>query len=157
MWLALWLAVLPPSTLVEEVTCTEIAFSQSAERRDLEAFEAFLHPDARFVSGGVHRGPRAIVDAWSVFFEPGGVSIRWRPEHVEVSEDGALALSRGPFRTVRVGPDGKRHEEWGRFISVWRRGEDGRWRVQFDTGADRGMTPSEEVRRILEAESTCES
>lgn len=144
------------SDVVARVTCTEIAFSQSAERRDRDGFAEFLHPDARFVSSEVSRGPAAILVAWSRYFDPDGPSIRWRPEHVEVNEEGTLALSRGVYRTVQMDDNGERQEVWGRFISVWRRGDDGRWLIQFDTGADHGMTPSDDERRTLETETQCD-
>ena len=74
---------------------------------------------------------------------------------VEVTEDGLLALSRGPFRTVQIDEDGNSVETWGHFNSVWQRGEDGHWRVLFDVGGDVGMTPTDEEIAALEAEPDC--
>jgi len=108
------------------------------------------------VSSEVSRGPSAILATWSRYFEPDGPNIRWRPEHVEVNEEGSLALSRGVYRTVRMDDNGERQEVWGRFMSVWRRGGDGRWLGQLDTGAEHGMTPSDDARRILEAGTHCD-
>jgi ketosteroid isomerase-like protein len=58
----------------------------------------------------------------------------WRPELVELSADGTLGLTRGPW-TLRVRrPDGTDVVETGIFNSVWRRQADGSWRVLFDAG-----------------------
>lgn len=159
MWMFLVMTTIQGSSsvsdVVAKVTCAEIAFSQSVERRDREAFASFLHPDARFISGRVSRGADAVAEAWSGYFKPDGPRIRWRPEIVEVNEEGTIALSRGPYRIVEIDANGQRNERWGSFISVWVLGNDGRWRVHFDTGANHGMTPSHEIRQLLEADSSC--
>ena len=144
-----------PEDLRQEVICAETGFSRSAEARDREAFLSFLHADARFVSGRVSRGREAVLDAWSSILTGTGPAIRWRPMIVEVTEDGLLALSRGPFRTVQIDEDGNSVETWGHFNSVWQRGEDGRWRVLFDVGGDVGMTPTDEEIAALAAEPDC--
>lgn len=162
MMLRLALVVFAPSLLVQHtgeeavVACTESRFSDAAESRDRDGFAAFLHPDARFVTDTVSRGPAEVLRSWAIYFDPKGPTIRWRPESVEVSDDGTLALSRGPFRIVGNHPQRGPFEQWGSFISIWRRGESGEWRVQFDTGADLGMEPTEAQRKLLESSALCE-
>jgi len=121
-----------------EVACTELAFGQSAERRDLETFAGFLDPDARFTGGDVLRGPEAITEGWSAFFDPQGPLIRWAPDSVEVLGSGDLALSQGPYEIHSTGTDGSKTLRVGRFMSVWRRGGQGSWSIVFDGG-----TPSQ--------------
>lgn len=160
-WIFLGLTLLAPSqqsgpTSEASVGCTEARFSDAAEHRNRDRFASFLHPDARFVTGVVSRGPEQILQSWAGYFADDGPSIRWRPETVELSEAGDLALSRGPFRIVTTEPSGRRNEQWGTFISVWRLGDDGNWRVQFDTGADLGLEPSDAQRELLESSSPCD-
>ena len=142
--------------LREEVICAETGFSRAAEARDPDAFRDYLHPDARFVSGGIARGAEAVLAAWSGILSANGPSIRWRPSVVEVTEGGTLALSRGPYRMVRTDADGDEIVTWGHFNSIWQRGEDGRWRVLFDVGGDAGMTPTTEEVDVLEGEPDCD-
>ena len=78
---------------IREVRCREIGFSQAAELQDMDAFRSFIDADARFVSNSVLRGVDDIAAAWSVFFGEDSPSIKWRPQVVEVLEDGRLALS----------------------------------------------------------------
>ena len=140
---------------VDEVRCREIGFSQSAERQDLDAFRSFIDADARFVSASVLRGPDAITEAWTVFFSDGGPTIKWRPQIVEVLENGRLALSRGPFRVIAPGENGETVEQWGTFNSIWRLHDDGEWRVVFDAGSPAAAAPDDATRAILEAEDDC--
>lgn len=141
--------------LRQQVICAETGFSRAAEANDPEAFIAFVDPDARFVAGRVARGKEAIAEAWSVLLSADGPSIRWRPAVVEVVDDGTLALSRGPYRIVAVDEEGERVESWGHFNSVWRRDQDGEWKVLFDAGGDAGMTPTVEEIAVLEGEPSC--
>jgi ketosteroid isomerase-like protein len=141
--------------LRQQVICAEMAFSRTAERRDLDAFLEFVDPDARFGTLRMARGHEEIARDWANVFEEDGPRMRWRSQIVEVSADGNLAISRGPFRSLRRGEDGQQLESWGHFISTWRRGVDGKWRVLFDTGADFGMQPSDEQIDILESDPDC--
>jgi ketosteroid isomerase-like protein len=139
----------------QEVVCAETGFSRAAEARDKDKFLSFVDPDARFISGRVARGRDEIGKAWGPVLSPDGPAMRWRPAFVEVTSDGNLAISRGPYRSRRVGEDGTEIESWGHFISTWRRNADGEWQVVFDSGGDSGMTPTEEEIKILEAEPDC--
>lgn len=138
------------------VTCAEIDFSLAVEHRDREAFAALIHPDARFVGGGVHRGRQAVVDAWAPFFEEDGPKLTWRPMIVEVLASGDLALSRGPYRLQTVDEDGTLVEQWGTFNSTWQRQPDGRWQVVFDAGSPApGDFPPEIRLLVLEPAGAC--
>jgi ketosteroid isomerase-like protein len=138
-----------------EVLCAETAFSRAAEARDLSAFLALVDPDARFASNTVARGKEQIAEVWAGFFAADGPVIRWRPSVTEVSADGKLALSRGPFRITGSASDGNPGETWGHFISTWRKTAAGDWRVLFDSGGDAGMTPSEADVEVLASEPDC--
>ncbi|MDH3621361.1 MAG: nuclear transport factor 2 family protein [Gammaproteobacteria bacterium] len=141
--------------LVDDVRCQEIGFSKAAEERDLSAFRSFIDADARFVGSSVLRGVDAVAEGWSVFFKADGPTIKWRPQFVEVLDDGKLALSRGPYRLVSTDPDGNVVESWGTFNSTWRLNEDGQWRVVFDAGSSASGEPDDATRALLDQEDDC--
>ena len=119
----------------EQVRQAELAFANSVldDRPDL--FAAFLDEHAIFVgSSGVTRGKAAVVEAWKGYFGEKRPYFEWHPEIVELSGDGELGLSRGPWTYRGVGADGNPVEASGTFNSVWRRQSDGTWRVVFDAG-----------------------
>ncbi len=116
------------SSLTREVESVERAFAQTMADRDHEAFTSFLSEEAVFFSGpNALRGKDAVSQAWRVFFEEAEAPFSWQPETVEVLDSGTLALSTGPVR----GPDGTVRST---FSSIWRREEDGVWRIVFDKG-----------------------
>jgi ketosteroid isomerase-like protein len=139
----------------EDVRCSETGFSQSVEENKLEKFTSYIDADARFVGDSVLRGRQAVTEAWKVFFTEGGPAIKWRPQFVEVLEDGKLALTRGPFRMTVTGDDGNVIENWGTFNSVWRLYPDGEWKVVFDAGSQASQPPAEEVQALLDEEDSC--
>ena len=138
-----------------DVRCQEIAFSRAVENKDIESFKKFLDNDARFVGHSVGRGPDEITSTWQVFFSDDGPAIKWRPQFVEVLEDGSLALTRGPFRIINKDADGNLVEHWGTFNSIWRKNSDGQWRVVFDAGSSAAEPPNEEIRALIEQEDSC--
>lgn len=137
------------------VWCQEVAFSQSAENKNIDKFRSFLDSDARFVGSTIVRGPDEIVAAWHVFFSDNGPAIKWRPQFVEVLKDGKLALTRGPYRMIVIDAEGNEIEQWGTFNSVWRRHENGVWRVVFDAGSVAASPPDEETQALLQQENDC--
>ncbi|MDH4313887.1 MAG: nuclear transport factor 2 family protein [Gammaproteobacteria bacterium] len=143
------------SDLTQLLVCAETEFSRAAERRDLPAFLRFVDPDARFANNIVARGKEEIAAAWGAVFRSDGPAMRWRPAITEVSADGRLGLSRGPYRSLRTGENGEITVSWGHFISTWRRNDDGDWRVMFDSGGDDGMTPSAAEIELLNSEPSC--
>ena len=141
--------------LADDVRCREIGFSQSVENQDIDAFRSFIDTDARFVGSGVLRGVDQIAEGWSVFFKPGLPTIKWRPQIVEVLDDGKLALSRGLYISAAANADGDIVESWGTFNSIWRLNDDGVWRVVFDAGSPAGGDPAEETRALLAQQNDC--
>ncbi|MGI9234993.1 MAG: YybH family protein [Woeseiaceae bacterium] len=140
---------------MDDVRCHEIAFSKAAENQEVDTFRSFIDVDARFVGSVVTRGPDETVAAWQPFFAADGPTIKWRPQFVEVREDGELALTRGPYRMTSKDSDGNTVEHWGTFNSIWRKIADGEWRVIFDAGSSAATPPDEETRSLLEQEDDC--
>ncbi len=141
--------------LAEEVRCREIGFSKAAEKQSARRFASFIDADARFVSSTVTRGPDEVTEAWTVFFTGDSPTIKWRPQIVEVLEDGKLALSRGPYRVISKDEDGNETEHWGTFNSVWRLQADGGWKVVFDAGSAAAQPPTEDVKALLDQKDNC--
>lgn len=141
--------------VADDIRCREIGFSQSVENRDIDAFRSFIDVDARFISSGVLRGVDQIAEGWSVFFNPGLPAIKWRPQVIEVLENGRLALSRGPYISVSKNAEGDKVETWGTFNSIWRLNDDDEWRVVFDAGSPAPGSPGEETWAFIEKEDDC--
>jgi ketosteroid isomerase-like protein len=110
------------------VADTERAFARTMAERDHAAFVRFVSEEAVFFSGTkVLRGKQQVADAWKPYYQGPTAPFSWQPEHVEVLQSGALALSSGPVRDA----NGKLIAT---FSSVWRLEAPGVWRIVFDKG-----------------------
>jgi len=141
--------------IADDVRCSEIGFSRSVETQNIALFESFIDADARFVGSSVQRGVVEVAAAWAVFFTDDAPQMKWRPQIVEVLDDGILALSRGPYRMIVTGSDGASSEHWGTFNSVWRKQDDGSWKVVFDAGNEAAEAPDEKTQALLDKEVDC--
>jgi ketosteroid isomerase-like protein len=90
-----------------------------------------------------------------VFFAADGPAIKWRPQFIEVLEDGHLALTRGPYRMITRDEQGVESEHWGTFNSVWRLNANGEWTVVFDAGSNPDEAPTDEAKALLDQDDTC--
>ncbi len=120
---------------IEQVRAAEIAFAKSVMDDDPRAFAALLDEGAVFFSGrNVTRGKAAIIEGWKGFFGPKRPYFEWHPDVVELSADGNLGLSRGPWVIRDKDEAGKPVELKGVYNSVWQRQADGSWKILFDAG-----------------------
>jgi len=116
-------------TAASEVEAHELAFAKTMADRDFEAFLRFVSPEAVFFNGNEPlRGHAEISKTWAPFFEDETAPFSWQPDVIEVLESGRLALSSGPVLSASG-------EILGRFNSIWRKENDGKWRVIFDKGS----------------------
>jgi uncharacterized protein (TIGR02246 family) len=122
--------------LQEQVRRSELAFAKTMAERDHAGFVSFLAEDAVFMGPArALRGRQQVADGWKRFYEGNEAPFSWEPEQVEVLDSGTLAFSAGPVKD----PAGTRV---GTFNSVWRREQDGRWRIVLDRGCPPCACPS---------------
>lgn len=59
-------------------------------------------------------------------------SVTWKPEFVDVSSDGTMAYTYGPYVWTTTDSMGNKKEFKGRFHTVWKKQSDGRWKYVWD-------------------------
>ena len=117
-----------------ELFQTDQAFaSASVERGSDAAFAEFT--DAASIripaQGAILRGGGTIARAMT---PPPGMALNWVPESAEVSRSGELGWTYGTYEVLTETPDGPQVVSTGRYLTVWRRALDGRWKVAADIG-----------------------
>lgn len=113
----------------EELRSSEMAFAAAFGANDPESFATFVAEDAVFLagSGQTLRGREAVVAVWrKMMADP---KFGWEPSRVEVNDEGTLGTTTGPVRDLKG-------NHIGSFSSVWKRQEDGSWKVIFDGAPD---------------------
>lgn len=135
-----------PDTDSLAVLAASRAFSDAYVAGDLETLGSVYVEDAvLYPPGSVIRGRAAI----RRYFAPGPG--RTNLAHAMTSErltfDGDVAVDVGVWsNTWRRGDEGPQAAE-GRYLVVWRRGADGRWRIEYDMWHRPAPTPAGERDR----------
>ncbi len=118
---------------LEEVLRLDAEWSRTLAARDPGAFEATVAEDALFAGrGGLIRGRAGVRATWGRWFEPGAPRFAWAPDGGGASASGDLAWSTGGFRIDATDDRGRPSPIEGRYVTVWRRDADGRWRALLD-------------------------
>ena len=133
------------STPSADAHAADAAFAAlAAEIGQHGAFIEYLADDA------VLFRPEAVPgQQWLAGHEPAGGRLEWSPTASAADCTGRLAVTTGTWRYSNE--QGGEPVE-GHYLSVWRFGEDGRWRVVLDHGIDHatGATPAVDLQAALE-------
>jgi ketosteroid isomerase-like protein len=115
----------------------EARFARVVAAKDIEAFTRVWADDAAIFppGGGLVSGPAKITEQWSPLLKDPGASLTWTPDKAEISASGDLGYTFGRYESAGQGPDGAPVHRTGYYLSIWRKGPDGIWRVVVDIGS----------------------
>jgi uncharacterized protein (TIGR02246 family) len=126
----------PPDTrAADEATIRELdaQWSKAAEARDLEAVVSYYSDDAALLppNEAVATGRQAIRAVWAPLLAPDSL-VSWEAAKVDVARSGDLAYSRGTYQLEMKDAEGKPLKDRGKFLEVWKKQEDGKWKAVAD-------------------------
>lgn len=135
-----------PAASEEDLLRRDAEFSATLASGDAESFRAFFSEDAVLVGldGTIARGRDAVFAAWKPIVDTPALQLTWHPLAATLSDDGAMGYTYGEWKRTRDGSDGSELLGTGRYATVWRRGQDGVWRVALDIG-NADATPKAEL------------
>ncbi len=101
---------------------------------DLDAFMSFFAEDARFLppDGPQANGRDEIRQSFAELAALPGFSLTWSANFSDVSSSGDLGYSVGTFEMTIDGPDGDPATRTGTYATVWKKQNDGLWKVVSD-------------------------
>jgi ketosteroid isomerase-like protein len=127
----------------EDMVAAERAFAADASARGVR--DAFL---AAYSEDGIAfaPGPRSAQRVWEKR-SANKNKLEWTPEVAEVASSGDLGYTSGPWRFTAEGED--KPSAFGHFFTVWRKDEDGKWKVLVDHGVSHNESafPDKVMRR----------
>ena len=123
---------------VDPIRAADVAFAREAERMGAgEAFGRFAAPDAQIFSaaGEFITGPQAI----RASFGPAvaNSSFTWEPVYGEISSAGDLGFTVGNAVVTLERQDGAAVVRYSKYLTVWKRQQDGAWKYVVDGGNSR--------------------
>ena len=124
------------STQAEDETAIRAAtreWNAAEAAKDVEKCVSFYAQDGeRFATGSpIIRGTDALRTEWRKYVSSPG-TFRWNTSKVEVSSSGDLAYETGRFVLNTVDKDGQPVTTTGKYVCVWKKQRDGKWKVVAD-------------------------
>ena len=109
-------------------------WSKTAAAHDLNGTLSYYSDDAVLLppNAPVANTKDAIRAIWAELTAP-GVDISWQASKVEVAKSGDLAYSIGTYTLAMQDPEGKLISDKGKFMEVWKKQSDGKWKTVADT------------------------
>ena len=109
-------------------------WSKAAAANDLEGTLSYYSDDALLLppNAPMAADRQAIRASWTALLGP-DVSLSWHSTKVEVSRSGDLAYLVGAYTASLKDPQGKPLTEHGKFVEVWKKQADGKWKAVVDT------------------------
>lgn len=112
----------------------DLAFAKmSADSGAVAAFTMYLAENAVQMPNGAApiTGRDSIISAMASGPE---VKLIWEPKHAEVAESGELGWTWGIYQATFTNGDGEDVSSAGKYVNVWRKQDDGSWKVIVDMG-----------------------
>jgi uncharacterized protein (TIGR02246 family) len=120
-----------------QIRATSTAWTKAAQAKDLEKSIAIYEPDAvMFVPGApAIRGIEAIRKVWQSMLAAQGPNLTITPTSVDVARSADLAWERGAYSADVIDAKGKITTQTGLYILLWKKHNDGSWKVAADLNA----------------------
>jgi len=123
------------SPALESLVAAERAFAKTSVARGIR--ESFLK---FFAEDGINFQPHPVKTREAILKRPAPptrppIELNWQPAYADVSRDGDLGYTTGPYTLTDLSPD-KRPTQFGFYFSVWKKQADGAWKVVVDAGIE---------------------
>lgn len=123
-----------PEEWKNEIVETERQFAKMAKEKGIS--EAFLHFAADeavlFREGELVQGKQAMREWFDNRPNRPDATLSWEPSFVDVSADGSLGYTYGPYSYSYSDSTGQQQTSKGYFHTVWKRQPDGQWKFVWD-------------------------
>jgi uncharacterized protein (TIGR02246 family) len=144
LWCCLALALIasscgqqtPPDTRAADesaIRALDAQWEKAAAARDVDGTVSYYSDDASLLAPNapIAGNKQAIRAAWASLLGP-DVSLSWQANKVEVSRSSDLAYIVGVYQLAMKDPQGKPATDRGKFVEVWKKQADGKWKVVAD-------------------------
>ena len=118
-----------------ELRALDEQWSATAGRNDLDGTVAFYADNAVLLppNAPIATDKKSIRESWAGLLGP-HTSVSWKWSKVEVAQSGELGYIYGSYKVaVGVSSDGSPVNDTGKFLEVWKRQPNGRWKCIVDT------------------------
>jgi uncharacterized protein (TIGR02246 family) len=109
-------------------------WSAAAGAKDLEKTVSYYADDAIVMPPNAPPATtkEAIRSAWNEMLIGPGAAISWKATKVEVAKSGDLAYVSGTYEEMMTDASGKRVQDRGKYVEIFKKQADGTWKVIVD-------------------------
>jgi uncharacterized protein (TIGR02246 family) len=109
-------------------------WSAAAGAKDLDQTVSFYSDDAIVMAPNASAAntKETIRSAWKEMLTTPGAAISWKTTKVEVAKSGDLACLSGTYEVTMNDPSGKPANDHGKYVEVWEKQADGKWKCGTD-------------------------
>ena len=120
-------------------------WSAAAGAKDLDKTVSYYSNDATVMppNASAARTKEAIRKVWQDLLASPGLSISWKATKVEVAKSGDLACLSGTYELTINDPSGKPVNDHGKYVEVWEKQADGKWKCGADIWSMTGLRSPE--------------
>jgi ketosteroid isomerase-like protein len=110
------------------------AWCNAVGKKDVDLIVSFYTDDAMIYSDHetVTTGRDAARKFWIDGFADPSFSVSWKVASAAVAKSGEMGYTTGNYVLAFKGPDGKPGGDKGKYITIWKKGADGKWLVAHD-------------------------
>lgn len=109
-------------------------WSAAAGAKDLEKTISFYSENALVLPTNAPAATtkEAIRTTWKDLLASPGLAISWKTTKVEVAKSGDIAYTTGTYELTMNDASGKPVPDHGKYVEVWKKQADGKWKVAVD-------------------------
>ena len=121
-----------PSAIEQTLRDLDDQWSKAAGAKDVDKTVSYYSEDAVVMPPNAASATtkEAIRALWKDLLTDANIS--WKTKKVEVAQSGDLAFSSGAYEVTLNDPTGKPVNDRGKFLEVWKKQADGKWKCTMD-------------------------
>lgn len=140
-WIALFLfgflgaaSAADTKAIEKAVRDLDAQWSGAAEARDVDKLVSYYADDATVLPAhaAIATTKEAIRSIFKNLLTVPGVALSWKAAKVDVAQSGEVAYSMGTYELTAPDDSGKPTIDRGKYVAVWKKQPDGKWKVVTD-------------------------
>jgi ketosteroid isomerase-like protein len=122
------------SVIKQALRDADAQLSAAAAAKDLDKTVSYYSDDAIVMppNTSAARTKEAIGNVLKDFLASPGATVTWKATKVEVAKSGDLACVSGIYEEMTIDASGKPGKERGKYLKVWQKQADGKWKCSAD-------------------------
>jgi ketosteroid isomerase-like protein len=126
------------ATPEDEIMKADRDFNKATQEKRAEGWLSYFSLDDAALIDPPTIGRQAITDRYQKLFSNPDFTLTWEPVKAEVFPAGNIGYTTGKYVARFKNKEGKKMQSKGHYITLWRKQDDGSWKIVADSGGPDG-------------------